>query len=101
MLAQGGIVYAEGNGGTVSAFAVSRADGQLMPLNTVPSGGAGPTYVSLHPSGKFILVANYFGGTVAVLPILPDGRLGVLDFGAVARLPPGEQTVDRSNRRAA
>src|SRR6185369_12125413 len=44
-------------------------------LNTVPS-GAGPTYISLHPSGKFLLVANYFGGSVAVLPILPDGRLG-------------------------
>ena len=62
--------------GTVSAFAINRADGQLTLLNTVRSGGAGPTYVSLHPSGKFALVANYFGGSVAVLPILPDGRLG-------------------------
>jgi 6-phosphogluconolactonase (cycloisomerase 2 family) len=32
--------------------------------------------LSIHPSGKFVLVANYFGGSVAVLPILPDGRLG-------------------------
>src|SRR4051794_2344729 len=46
--------------GTVSAFAVDRASGALRPLNTVPSGGAGPTYVSVHPSGKFLLVANYF-----------------------------------------
>src|SRR5207249_9411211 len=51
-------------------------DGQLSLLNTVPSGGAGPTYVSIHPSAKFVLVANYFGGSVAVLPILSDGRLG-------------------------
>ena len=51
-------------------------DGQLELLNTVPSGGAGPTYVSLHPSGRFLLVANYFGGSVAVFPVLPDGRLG-------------------------
>ena len=50
--------------------------GTLKPLNTVRSGGAGPTYVSIHPSGRFVLVANYFGGSVAVLPILPDGRLG-------------------------
>ena len=62
--------------GTVSAFAVNRADGKLKLLNTVRSGGAGPTYVSLHPSGRFLFVANYFGGSVAVLPILPDGRLG-------------------------
>ena len=62
--------------GTVSAFAINRADGKLELLNTVRSGGAGPTYVSVHPSGRFVLVANYFGGSVAVLPILADGRLG-------------------------
>jgi 6-phosphogluconolactonase len=62
--------------GTVSAFAVDPATGKLKPLNTVPSGGAGPTFVSIHPSGRFALVANYFGGSVAVLPIREDGRLG-------------------------
>src|SRR5438094_6772193 len=66
----------EAKEGTVSAFAIHRADGKLERLNTVRSGGAGPTYVSVHPSGRFALVANYFGGSVAVLPILPDGRLG-------------------------
>jgi len=66
----------EGKEGTVSAFTINRADGKLELLNTVRSGGAGPTYVSVHPSGKFVLVANYFGGSVAVLPILADGRLG-------------------------
>jgi 3-carboxymuconate cyclase len=62
--------------GTVSAFAVDRTDGKLKLLNTVRSGGAGPTYVSFHQSGKFMLVANYFGGSVAVLPVLEDGKLG-------------------------
>ncbi len=62
--------------GTVSAFSIDPLDGRLTLLNTVCSGGAGPTYVSIHPSGRFLLVANYFGGSVAVLPILPDGRLG-------------------------
>jgi 6-phosphogluconolactonase len=62
--------------GTVSAFAISRVDGKLELLGTVPSGGAGPTFVSVHPSGRYVLVANYFGGSVAVLPVLPDGRLG-------------------------
>jgi len=62
--------------GTLSAFAINRADGKLQLLNTVRSGGAGPTHVSFVPSGRFLLVANYFGGSVAVLPILPDGRLG-------------------------
>ena len=65
-----------GKEGTVSAFAIDRTDGKLKPLNTVRSGGAGPTYVSLHPSGQFLFVANYFGGSVAVLPVLPNGELG-------------------------
>jgi 6-phosphogluconolactonase (cycloisomerase 2 family) len=62
--------------GTVSALAINRADGKLKLLNTVRSGGAGPTYVSVHPSERFVLVANYFGGSVAVLPVLEDGHLG-------------------------
>lgn len=62
--------------GTVSAFAIDRATGQLQPLNTMRSGGKGPTYVSMHPSGKYLLVANYFGGSVSVVPILENGQLG-------------------------
>lgn len=62
--------------GTVSAFAINPANGKLEPLNSVRSGGAGPTFVSIHPEGKFLLVANYFGGSIAVLPILGDGQLG-------------------------
>ncbi len=63
--------------GSISSFAIDRANGQLMKLlNTVRSGGAGPTYISIHPGGKHLLVANYFGGSVSVLPILADGKLG-------------------------
>jgi len=66
----------ETNEGSVSAFAIDRTSGQLTLLNTARSGGAGPTYLSIHPSGKFVLVANYFGGSVSVLPIIGEGRLG-------------------------
>ena len=62
--------------GSVSSFMIDKEDGSLKLLNTVNSGGAGPTYVSIHPSGRYLLIANYFGGSVSVLPILPDGRLG-------------------------
>ena len=85
--------------GSISAFAVNRTDGRLQLVNTVRSGGAGPTYVSVHPTGRHLLVANYFGGSVAVLPILADGRLGdpsdvKVDGGAIgptkaAHAPPG------------
>ena len=62
--------------GTVSSFAIDPSDGNLKLLNTVVSGGAGPTYVSLHPGGRFLFVANYFGGSISVLPVRTDGRLG-------------------------
>jgi 6-phosphogluconolactonase len=94
--------------GSVAAFAVDRSDGHLTPLNSVRSGGAGPTYVSIHPSGRFVLVANYFGGSVAVLPILPDGRLGdptdiKVDAGKIgptkaAHAPPGSFAVSGHDR---
>src|SRR6201999_727860 len=61
--------------GTVSAFAVDPHDGGLKLLNTVRSAGVGPTYISLHPSGRFLLVANYLSGSIAVIPVLEDGRL--------------------------
>src|SRR5215510_5070689 len=62
--------------GSVSAYAVDQTTGDLTLLNTVTSGGAGPAHVSVDPSSKFVLVANYGGGNVAVLPIQADGSLG-------------------------
>ena len=62
--------------GSVSAYSVERESGRLSLLNTVSSRGAGPCYVSVHPSGKHVFVANYHGGTFAVLPVLPGGGLG-------------------------
>jgi len=66
----------ENESGTVSAFAIDPKTGDLKLLNTVSSGGKGPAHLSVHPGGKFVLVANYFGGSVAVLPIKADGSLG-------------------------
>src|SRR3569833_2026509 len=70
----------EGNSGSVTAFAIDAQTRELRSLNTVNSGGAGPAHMSVDPTGNFAFVANYIGGTVAVLPILPDGRLGPAYF---------------------
>ena len=64
------------NSGGVSAFAIDGVTGKLTFLNEVPSRGADPCYITIDRSGKFVLVANYTGGSVAVFPILPDGKLG-------------------------
>jgi 6-phosphogluconolactonase len=62
--------------GSVTAFAVDGASGALKQLNVVDSGGPIPCFVSIHPSGKFLLVANYTGGSYSVTRIKPDGSLG-------------------------
>ncbi len=68
--------YKGPNSGGVSAFSVDRATGKLTFLNELPPRGADPCYVTVDRTGKFVLVANYTGGSVAVFPILKDGSLG-------------------------
>lgn len=80
-----------GKNGSVSAFAINRTNGDLRFLNTVSSQGAGPAYLSVDATGKYAFVANYFGGSIAVLPILQNGSLGPavdvhLDKGALGSI---------------
>jgi len=62
--------------GAVSAFAIDRAKGALSLIDQRPSMGTGPCHLVLDRSRRHVLVANYGSGSVAVLPIAPDGRLG-------------------------
>jgi 6-phosphogluconolactonase (cycloisomerase 2 family) len=62
--------------GAVTAYAVDPVSGDLHKLNTVSSGGAGPAFISIHPSARYALVANYGGGSFAVIRIVADGSLG-------------------------
>ena len=62
--------------GSVTAFAIDPVTGALAMLNRRPSGGADPCFVAVDATGRDLLVANYSGGSVAVLPIGADGRLG-------------------------
>src|SRR5277367_3552189 len=64
------------NSGGVSAFAIDRVTGKLTFLNEVASRGADPCYITVDKTGKWALVANYTGGSVAVFPIGDDGKLG-------------------------
>ncbi len=63
-------------GGAVVSYAIDGESYQLRRLGAVSSAGTTPTYVSVHPSGKFAFVANYGGGNVAVFPVGADGALG-------------------------
>ncbi len=61
--------------GSVSAFAIDPKSGALRLLNTVPSRGGGAVYVTVDRTGRNVLVSNYGGGSVAVLPVKEDGSL--------------------------
>lgn len=92
-----------GTHGSVSSFAINRTTGDLTFLNVVDSQGAGPAHLSVDPLGQFVFVANYGGGSIAVLPILSNGSLGAatdtqLDVGSVGPLkatnaPPGSFAI--------
>lgn len=62
--------------GAVSAFSIDRHTGKLTFLNQVASRGTAPCYISLDNSGKYVMVANYGSGSIAVFPVGADGRLG-------------------------
>jgi 6-phosphogluconolactonase len=66
----------ENSQGAVSAFAIDRASGKLKAVNSVSTKGAGPCHLSIDRSGKWVAVANYDSGSVAVLPIAANGSLG-------------------------
>jgi len=68
--------YKGPNSGGVSAFSVDSSTGKLTFLNEVPSRGADPCYITVDKTGKWVLVANYTGGSVAVFPVLADGKIG-------------------------
>jgi 6-phosphogluconolactonase len=61
--------------GAVSSFAIANDTGALTRLNERPSEGGAPCFVSVDRSGRIVLVANYAGGNVALLPIQADGAI--------------------------
>jgi 6-phosphogluconolactonase len=50
--------------------------GTLDMINASPIGDGGGTHIAVHPSGRFLLTAQYGGGSTALFPLDADGRLG-------------------------
>jgi 6-phosphogluconolactonase len=68
--------FAGQHAGAVSAFHIDQETGRLTLLNAQPSGGSAPCHISLDPSGKCLLVANYSSGSIAAFPVGVDGQVG-------------------------
>jgi len=68
--------FKSGHTGAVSAFAIDRVNARLTFLQQVSSLGADPAHLSLDKTGRYLLVANYTSGNIAVFPVESDGHLG-------------------------
>lgn len=83
------------HGSGVNAFAMDPVTGELTLLNRQSSGGAGPCHLTVAASGQCLLTANYAAGSVALLPLLADGRLGgpprVIQHEGASRVDPERQ----------
>src|SRR5580704_7569850 len=64
-----------GDADYATAFSLDRETGQAKLLNRAATGGKNGVRQAVDPAGKFLVVANYSSGSVAVLPIAPDGSL--------------------------
>jgi 6-phosphogluconolactonase len=62
-------------GGALTAYSIDAATGKLTRINRQSTGGPGPCHVSIDATGKFAIVANYNGGSVAMIPVQQDGSL--------------------------
>src|SRR5262249_38274682 len=60
----------------VTAFSVDAKSGKLTQLNQVPALGEDPCHISFDRTGRYVLIANYTSGNIAVFPIEDDGKLG-------------------------
>ncbi len=72
------VLYAvsETNDGTLVAYAYDAATHKLRQIDARPTNGAAPCYVSVHPNGTLVMVANYMGGNVCVVPLMANGTFG-------------------------
>jgi 6-phosphogluconolactonase len=92
----GGRLYAVANfpGGPGAVGYRIGAGGALTMINSAPTGDGGGAHIAVHPSGKFLLTAQYGNGSTALFPLDADGRLGaakVYKHAGGSKVVPGRQ----------
>ncbi|MFK7817188.1 MAG: lactonase family protein [Planctomycetaceae bacterium] len=71
----GKFLYSTGNKNGASVMAFSIDGDKLKFVNAQPIGDGGAAHLSVNPTGKFLLSAQYGGGSVAVFPLADDGSI--------------------------
>lgn len=69
-----------GDGHEISVFAIHADDGRLTLLQRQACGGRNPVHLVLSPDEAFLVVSDHLGsdggGSLVVMPVAQDGRLG-------------------------
>jgi 6-phosphogluconolactonase (cycloisomerase 2 family) len=62
--------------GSAEAYSINPETGTIALLNRQSVMSTIPAHLTVDPTGKYLVVANYMGGNFVTLPIEADGRLG-------------------------
>jgi 6-phosphogluconolactonase len=98
--ADGNFLYTvHGDESGVSAFAVDHATGRLHFLNRQNTQGRNPVHLALDPTGRFMVVSNHLGASLAVLPVDGDGSLGAVEQLVTLEGPIGPHRVEQKQAK--
>jgi 6-phosphogluconolactonase len=67
-----------GDSSDISAYSIDSRSGKLTPLNRASTGGKNPAHLSVDPTNRWVVVANYSSSSVAVVTRNGDGTLGAI-----------------------
>lgn len=98
--ANGEFLYTvHGDESEVSAFKVDRRTGLLTLINRQGTQGKNPVHLALDPTGRFLVVSNHIGASLAVLPVNVDGSLEPLAQLVVLEGPIGPHRVEQKQAK--
>lgn len=81
-----------------SAFAIDQ-NGALSLLNTVKTGGLNPVHLAIDPENRFLMVSNHSSGSLAVIAIQTDGKLGELVQCTMMEGPIGPHRIEQNSAK--
>ncbi|MDM0109184.1 lactonase family protein [Variovorax sp. J22R24] len=88
-----------GDESEVSSFKVDKSSGQLKFLNKQSTQGKNPVHLALDPTGRFLVVTNHIGSSLAVLPVAADGSLGALTQLVALSGPIGPHRIEQKQAK--
>jgi 6-phosphogluconolactonase (cycloisomerase 2 family) len=81
-----------------TAYRIDSASGRLSVINSQPTRGRNGVHLAIDPTNRFLALANYATGTLAVLPVNADGSLGpVSDLETLVGAPGPHRTQQESS----